>query len=175
MSARTRACFKCKRRPCFILIDVRGVLVAAVVRFPQVGDHRSSSCGHRYSAHWVLSVLDPDASETLVVAVAACNRTYYGEVGRTYELEVHRPREDRMPFVCHLTFQAPGGDMGDLVQVGPTCSHQGLEVLLHAFVTITLHASECSASRSGRFTSAGGAPVDGLLCVDIATRLWGKH
>jgi hypothetical protein len=23
-----------------------------------------------------------------------------------------------MPFVCHLTFQAPGGDMGDLVQVG---------------------------------------------------------
>ncbi|XP_033607725.1 low-density lipoprotein receptor-related protein 8-like, partial [Cryptotermes secundus] len=45
-----------------------------------------------------------------------CNRTYYGDVGKTYELELHRPREDRMPFVCHLTFQAAGGDMGDLVQ-----------------------------------------------------------
>jgi hypothetical protein len=48
---------------------------------------------------------------------AACNRTYYGDVGKTYELELHRPREDRLPFVCHLTFQAGGDDLGDLVQV----------------------------------------------------------
>jgi hypothetical protein len=56
-------------------------------------------------------------------AVSACNRTYYGDVGKTYELELHRPREDRMPFVCHLTFQAGGGDLGDLVQVLPTLIH----------------------------------------------------
>ena len=52
-----------------------------------------------------------------VLSVAACNRTYYGDVGKTYELELHRPREDRLPFICHLTFQAGGEDLGDLVQV----------------------------------------------------------
>lgn len=48
----------------------------------------------------------------------ACNRTYYGEIGRTYELEVRRPREDRLPFLCHLNFTAAGGIFGDLIQVG---------------------------------------------------------
>jgi hypothetical protein len=47
----------------------------------------------------------------------ACNRTYFGDVGRTYELEIRRPREDRLPFVCHLNFTAAGGQWGDLVQV----------------------------------------------------------
>ncbi|XP_047104481.1 uncharacterized protein LOC124733414 [Schistocerca piceifrons] len=46
-----------------------------------------------------------------------CNRTYYGDVGRTYELEVRRPREDRLPFLCHLNFTAAGGDYGDIVQL----------------------------------------------------------
>jgi len=44
-------------------------------------------------------------------------------VGKTYELELHRPREDRMPFICHLTFQAGGDDLGDLVQVLATLIH----------------------------------------------------
>ncbi|CAB0011198.1 unnamed protein product, partial [Nesidiocoris tenuis] len=48
--------------------------------------------------------------------VAACNRTYFGDVGRTYELEIRRPREDRLPFICHLNFTAGGGDLGDLIQ-----------------------------------------------------------
>lgn len=47
----------------------------------------------------------------------ACNRTYLGDVGRTYELEIRRPREDRLPFLCHLNFTAGGGALGDLVQV----------------------------------------------------------
>ena len=47
----------------------------------------------------------------------ACNRTLYGDVGRTYEVEVRRPREDRLPFLCHLNFTAAGGDLGDLIQV----------------------------------------------------------
>ncbi|XP_022909988.1 uncharacterized protein [Onthophagus taurus] len=46
-----------------------------------------------------------------------CNRTYYGEVGKTYDLELHRPKEDKIPFICHLTFNAGGGDFGDLVQL----------------------------------------------------------
>ena len=48
---------------------------------------------------------------------AACNRTYYGDVGKTYDLELHRPKEDKVPYICKLTFNAPGGDLGDIVQV----------------------------------------------------------
>ncbi|XP_075218190.1 uncharacterized protein LOC142322980 [Lycorma delicatula] len=46
-----------------------------------------------------------------------CNRTYFGDVGRTYELEIRRPREDRLPFLCYLNFTAGGGDLGDLIQL----------------------------------------------------------
>ncbi|XP_076243023.1 uncharacterized protein LOC143184574 [Calliopsis andreniformis] len=46
-----------------------------------------------------------------------CNRTLYGDVGRTYRVEVRRPREDRLPFLCHLNFTAAGADLGDLVQL----------------------------------------------------------
>ncbi|XP_066996232.2 uncharacterized protein [Anabrus simplex] len=46
-----------------------------------------------------------------------CNRTYFGDVGRTYDLEIRRPREDRLPFLCHLNFTAGGKDLGDLVQL----------------------------------------------------------
>ncbi|XP_038115047.1 uncharacterized protein LOC6050731 isoform X2 [Culex quinquefasciatus] len=46
-----------------------------------------------------------------------CNRTYYGNIGLTYDLELHRPKEDRIPYVCILTFTAAGGNNGDIVQV----------------------------------------------------------
>ena len=46
-----------------------------------------------------------------------CNRTYYGEVGQTYELSIPRPRADKLPFVCRLNFVANQYEMGDLVQV----------------------------------------------------------
>lgn len=52
-----------------------------------------------------------------VVCVAVCNRTYYGDVGKTYQLTLHKPREERLPFLCHLTFTANGHNHGDLVQV----------------------------------------------------------
>ncbi|XP_052564459.1 uncharacterized protein LOC120432544 isoform X2 [Culex pipiens pallens] len=62
----------------------------------------------------------------------ACNRTLYGEVGRTYELQLqpHQVQqfqqeqqqqqhngEAPLPFVCHLNFTAPGGAYGDIVQL----------------------------------------------------------
>lgn len=47
----------------------------------------------------------------------ACNTTYYGEVGKTYELEVKRPNEHQLPFLCFLNFTAGGGALGELVQV----------------------------------------------------------
>uniref|UniRef100_A0A8D8QS39 CUB domain-containing protein n=1 Tax=Cacopsylla melanoneura TaxID=428564 RepID=A0A8D8QS39_9HEMI len=46
-----------------------------------------------------------------------CNRTYYGDVGTSYEIEVRRPREDRLPFLCFLNFTAAGAQYGDLIQL----------------------------------------------------------
>lgn len=46
-----------------------------------------------------------------------CNRTYFGEVGRTYELEVKRPEELQLPFLCYLNFTAAGKSLGELVQL----------------------------------------------------------
>ncbi|KAL0271271.1 UNVERIFIED_CONTAM: hypothetical protein PYX00_008412 [Menopon gallinae] len=46
-----------------------------------------------------------------------CNRTYYGDIGKTYDLEIPRPRSDRIPFFCHLTFTANGHNYGDFIQL----------------------------------------------------------
>lgn len=48
---------------------------------------------------------------------SVCNRTYYGDVGRTYAIRVPPPQWNRLPFLCHLTFTASGHDNGDIVQV----------------------------------------------------------
>ncbi|KAK7584226.1 hypothetical protein V9T40_005189 [Parthenolecanium corni] len=58
----------------------------------------------------------PEASNFMPFC-GPCNRTYFGDVGRTYELEIRRPREDRLPFLCFLNFTAAGGPYGDLVQI----------------------------------------------------------
>lgn len=50
-----------------------------------------------------------------IFSLAACNRTLYGETGKTYELEIRKPKV--FPFVCHLNFTAPGGLYGDIIQV----------------------------------------------------------
>lgn len=41
-------------------------------------------------------------------------------MGKTYDLELHRPKEDKVPYICKLTFNAPGDDFGDIVQVRGT-------------------------------------------------------
>ncbi|XP_018785466.1 PREDICTED: uncharacterized protein LOC108966827 [Bactrocera latifrons] len=48
---------------------------------------------------------------------SVCNRTYYGDVGRTYTLKVPTPQWNRLPFLCHLTFTASGREQGDIVQI----------------------------------------------------------
>ncbi|XP_008558829.1 uncharacterized protein LOC103579250 [Microplitis demolitor] len=50
-------------------------------------------------------------------ACSPCNKTYYGDVGKTYYLELHRPKEDKVPYFCKLTFNAVGGNFGDIVQL----------------------------------------------------------
>lgn len=52
-----------------------------------------------------------------LIYVSVCNRTYYGDVGKTYDLKVNKPVDARLPFLCHLTFTANGQIHGDIVQV----------------------------------------------------------
>ncbi|ALC45173.1 CG32206, partial [Drosophila busckii] len=47
---------------------------------------------------------------------SVCNRTYYGDIGRTYAIKVPTPQWNKLPFLCHLTFTASGHDQGDIVQ-----------------------------------------------------------
>lgn len=44
-----------------------------------------------------------------------CNRTWFGDIGKTYEMEINKPTE--LPFICHLNFTASGGSHGDFIQV----------------------------------------------------------
>ncbi|XP_030746588.1 uncharacterized protein LOC115875308, partial [Sitophilus oryzae] len=46
-----------------------------------------------------------------------CNRTYYGDVSKTYDLKVLKAADARLPFLCHLTFTANGQSHGDIVQL----------------------------------------------------------
>ncbi|XP_057653185.1 uncharacterized protein LOC130892023 [Diorhabda carinulata] len=46
-----------------------------------------------------------------------CNRTYYGDVGKTYDLRVLKLTDPRLPFLCHLTFTANGQNHGDIIQL----------------------------------------------------------
>ncbi|XP_017770463.1 PREDICTED: uncharacterized protein LOC108558152 [Nicrophorus vespilloides] len=46
-----------------------------------------------------------------------CNRTYYGDVSKTYDLKVLKQPDNRLPFLCHLTFTANGQSHGDIVQL----------------------------------------------------------
>ena len=52
-----------------------------------------------------------------IFVISECNRTYYGEVGKTYRLTIPRPRADKLPFVCSLNLVANQYEMGDFVQV----------------------------------------------------------
>lgn len=60
-----------------------------------------------------------------------CNRTLYGDVGKTYEIEIPKPKV--FPFLCHLNFTAPGGLHGDIIQVSIILS------LLMSFLQCRLH------------------------------------
>ncbi|GLV33885.1 uncharacterized protein CBL_11231 [Carabus blaptoides fortunei] len=94
------------------------------------------------------------------MTVAACNRTYYGDVGRTYELEIRRPREDRLPFLCHLNFTAGGGTLGDLIQKMRNPYYQETDNRRKKhFGTIAIVRKvyhHCSGNNFNRYDSAAG-------------------
>lgn len=57
-----------------------------------------------------------------------CNRTWFGDVGKTYEMELDKPTT--LPFICHLNFTAPGGSHGDIIQVSNvTYNNEGTAIL----------------------------------------------
>lgn len=74
---------------------------------------RGRACRRKTHAY----VLWTTRTSFICFSFSACNKTYFGEVGKTYDLELHRPKEEKIPFICHLMFSAGGGEFGDLVQV----------------------------------------------------------
>lgn len=50
-----------------------------------------------------------------ILVYSVCNRTWFGDTGKTYEMELDKPKN--LPFVCHLNFTAAGGTHGDIIQV----------------------------------------------------------
>lgn len=51
--------------------------------------------------------------------LTVCNRTWFGDIGKTYEMEIYKP--NALPFICYLNFTAPGGLHGDIIQVSKIC------------------------------------------------------
>lgn len=83
------------------------------------------------------SIVDP---KYLVYSV--CNRTWFGDTGKTYEMELDKPKN--LPFVCHLNFTAAGGSHGDIIQVStfsqfPTILNKFRTILFFFFLNINLH------------------------------------
>ena len=37
----------------------------------------------------------------------ACNKTYMGELGEMGRVQIPRPRGDKLPFTCFITFSSP--------------------------------------------------------------------
>lgn len=66
---------------------------------------------------WLIKFNVPFAYDdgVCVRARTVCNRTWFGDIGKTYEMEIDKP--SALPFVCHLNFTAPGGLHGDIIQV----------------------------------------------------------
>ncbi|XP_034934803.1 uncharacterized protein [Chelonus insularis] len=85
----------------------------------------------------------------------ACNKTYYGDIGKTYYLELHRPKEDKVPYFCKLTFNAPGNELGDIVQLTFD------SFTLGKFVSFT---SEGCPDGSLQISEAQRPDVGGLWC-----------
>lgn len=101
-----------------------------------------------------------------------CNRTYYGDIGRTYAIKVPTPQWNKLPFLCHLTFTASGHDQGDIVQVSrPTHMYtgnagvEGYAVYIHwekeepvETAAGSGSARLCSVCPTGLFRSGSGMP-----------------
>ncbi|XP_037044522.1 uncharacterized protein LOC119080330 isoform X2 [Bradysia coprophila] len=84
-----------------------------------------------------------------------CNRTYYGNLGVTYNMELHRPKEDKIPYVCELNFTAAGGQHGDIIQIT-------LESFtLGRFMSYTLDGCPDGYLQ---IAEASRAPVGGMWC-----------
>jgi len=83
------------------------------------GSDEPKHCSGEYLSHLPLHALRnvSDTVYLLSLSWTVCNRTYYGDIGRTYAIKVPTPQWNKLPFLCHLTFTASGHDQGDIVQV----------------------------------------------------------
>ncbi|XP_060873624.1 uncharacterized protein LOC132947372 isoform X1 [Metopolophium dirhodum] len=92
----------------------------------------------------------PDRSDE-PPSCTACNRTYYGEVGKSYRLTVKKLQKER-PFLCHLSFTASGQEHGDFV-----------ELIFEEFRLGTLYLGECISGEM-QILELGRPYVGGSWC-----------
>ncbi|XP_060852827.1 uncharacterized protein LOC132930791 [Rhopalosiphum padi] len=92
----------------------------------------------------------PDRSDE-PPSCTACNRTYYGEVGKSYRLTVKKIQKER-PFLCHLSFTASGQEHGDFV-----------ELIFEEFRLGTLYLGECISGEM-QILELGRPYVGGSWC-----------
>ncbi|CAH1738204.1 unnamed protein product [Aphis gossypii] len=92
----------------------------------------------------------PDRSDE-PPSCTACNRTYYGEVGKSYRLSVKKIQKER-PFLCHLSFTASGQEHGDFV-----------ELIFEEFRLGTLYLGECISGEM-QILELGRPYVGGSWC-----------
>lgn len=64
---------------------------------------------------WLNSMGSVSLMHAFVQRQTVCNRTWFGDIGKTYEMEIEKP--NALPFVCHLNFTAAGDSHGDIIQV----------------------------------------------------------
>lgn len=57
-------------------------------------------------------------SQSITMLHLVCNRTWLGDTGKTYEIELDKPKT--LPFICHFNLTAAGGYHGDIIQVSLT-------------------------------------------------------
>ncbi|XP_050526365.1 uncharacterized protein LOC126897043 [Daktulosphaira vitifoliae] len=118
-------------KPIVLIILVSIAFSTATDTLVQPAQQRQSSCSlsefacgsgdHRPTCVPIIRYCDnhrdcPDGSDE-PPSCTPCNRTYYGDVGKTYEFELHRPKPDKLPFICFIKLVAPGHHLGDLIQV----------------------------------------------------------
>lgn len=84
---------------------------------PYISQPFPNTCAQRMNIVYTLNIRCHFTHSTLLLSLfrTACNRTLYGETGKTYDIEIRKPKA--LPFVCHLNFTAPGGPYGDIIQV----------------------------------------------------------
>ena len=110
--------------------------------------------------------------------MSACNKTYTGEPGSWHGLSVPRPRGDRLPFSCYLSFSA---QQEDTVQLSFTTFRLGRFLSSSGQGCPDGHLA-ITENQPGAPGPPGSASGSGFLCGlvsndtrEVARQTWGGY